>query len=45
MKYVEILITSPDLKKYNIITSLFSKDGDMFKTFSQNKKAPRFKLH
>ena len=44
MKYVEILITSPDLKKYNIITSLFSKDGDMFKTFSQNKKAPRFKL-
>ena len=44
MKYAEILITSPDLKKYNIITSLFSKDGDMFKTFSQNKKAPRFKL-
>jgi cell fate regulator YaaT (PSP1 superfamily) len=44
MKYVEILITSPDLKKYNIITSLFSKDGDMFKTFSHNKKAPRFKL-
>jgi cell fate regulator YaaT (PSP1 superfamily) len=44
MKYAEILITSPDLKKYNIITSLFSKDGDMFKTFSHNKKAPRFKL-
>ena len=44
MKYVEILIASSDLKKYTIITSLFSKDGDMFKTFSHNKKAPRFKL-
>jgi cell fate regulator YaaT (PSP1 superfamily) len=44
MKYVEILIASSDLKKYNIITSLFSKDGDMFKTFNYNKKSPRFKL-
>jgi cell fate regulator YaaT (PSP1 superfamily) len=44
MKYVEILIASSDLKKYTIITSLFSKDGDMFKTFNYNKKPPRFKL-
>ena len=44
MKYVEILIASSDLKKYTIITSLFSKDGDMFKTFNYNKKSPRFKL-
>jgi cell fate regulator YaaT (PSP1 superfamily) len=44
MKYVEILIASSDLKKYTIITSLFSKDGDMFKTFNNYKKSPRFKL-
>jgi hypothetical protein len=44
MNFVEIILLTEDLKKYKIITSVFSENGSYLKKYEKNQNSPRFLL-